>query len=405
MKIDLSIFKEYDIRGKYPEEINEKAVYKIAQGFVKFLKLKQGSKIVVGRDKRPSSPKLAKAFISGILDSGINVIDIGKITTPMLYWAAPFLKAEAGIMVTASHNPLKYNGLKFVRKNSEPVGGKDLQEIYRLTNNKQLATDNKKIKGVCKKVDVKKDYFGAVFKNYKPIEIKKLGISVDFDYDADRLIISDKNNRQIRGDIIGAIIAEAVAKKGDVIIYDLRCSHSIPKFFENKRIKMIPSRAGNYNVRKLMREKKSVFGLELTGHYYFKDFYYSDSPLYAMRKLLEQIKKTNKPLEELMKPFLKYSHSGIINIKKSNLNPPKADQISNLIGKLKDKYKNGSQNFTDGLTVEFSNWWFNIRPSHTEPLIRLVVEANSPKLMEEKKKELLREISALCGSALGGKKS
>ncbi len=133
MKVNPDIFKEYDIRGKYPKEVNKDIVYKIGRGFINFLKLKQGSRIIVGRDKRPSSSKLAQAFISSLLDSGINVIDIGKVTTPMLYFAVPFFKAKGGAMITASHIAKNNNGIKFTRQDAEPIGGKELQKIYEIT--------------------------------------------------------------------------------------------------------------------------------------------------------------------------------------------------------------------------------------------------------------------------------
>ncbi|MBI4692270.1 MAG: hypothetical protein HY773_02435 [Candidatus Terrybacteria bacterium] len=379
MKINPLIFKEYDVRGEYPKEINEKNAYKIGQGFVKFLKLKKGDQVAVGKDKRPSSPKLAEAFISAIIDFGIDVIDLGAVSTPMLYWSVPFLKTKGGIMITASHLSKKYNGLKFVKANAEPIGGENLQKIYKLTDNLQLTTDDKK-RGSVKKYNIKKDYLGAVYKDFQPTKIK---IPHSFDFDADRLII-----KKMRGDIIGAIIANSFVKKGDVIVYDLRCSRAIPEYFSNKGIKTIPSRVGHFNIKKLMREKKAVFGMELTSHYYFKEFYYCEAPLYGLRKLAEHIAKTKKTLDELAKPFMKYAHSGTINIKILNLKP----QILNLIEKLKDEYKNASQNFLDGLTVEFSNWWFNIRASHTEPVTRLVIEAKTPALLKQKKKELLQEI-------------
>jgi len=379
MKVNPNIFKEYDVRGKYPQEINAKVAYKISQGFVRFLKLKPsaggGSKIVVARDKRPSSPKLAKAFISGLLDFGIDVIDIGEATTPMLYFSVPFLRAKGGAMITASHNPKEDNGIKFVREKSEPISGLEIKQI--------LGVDKKTPsvkKGLIKKLNIKKDYLEAVYKNFNPG--KKIIIPHSFDFDADRLII-----KGLRGDIVGGIIGDAVAKKGDVIVYDLRCSHSIPRYFENKGIIAIPSRAGNYNIKKLMRKKKAVFGMELTGHYYFEKFSFCESPLYGLRILTEQADKTGKTLTELAKPFMKYYHSGGIDIPISNLS-----QISNLLEQLKEKYKNGAQNSLDGLTIEFSNWWFNIRQSHTEPLIRLVVETNTPELLEQKKKELLKLI-------------
>jgi phosphomannomutase len=185
----------------------------------------------------------------------------------------------------------------------------------------------------------------------------------------------------LRGDIVGGIIGDAVAKKGDVIVYDLRCSHSIPRYFENKGIVAIPSRAGNYNIKKLMRKKKAVFGMEITGHYFFEKFSFCESPLYGLRILMEQADKTGKTLTELAKPFIKYNHSGVINF-------PAPRRTEKIIEKLKEKYRNGAQNSLDGLTIEFSNWWFNIRQSHTEPLIRMVVETSTPELLEQKKKEL-----------------
>jgi phosphomannomutase len=376
--VNPSIFKEYDVRGKYPKELNEKVVYKIGQEFVKFLKLKAGDKIVVARDKRPSSPTLAKAFISGILDFGIDIIDIGATETPMLYFSVPFLKAKGGAMITASHIAKNHNGIKFVREKSEPISGLEIKQTFRPTSDVGKKTSDVK-RGAITKINIKKDYLEVVYKDFNPG--KKILIPHSFDYDGDRLII-----KNFRSDIIGGIIGDAVAKKGDTIVYDLRCSHTIPKYFENKGITAIPSRVGHFNIKKLMRARKAVFGMELTGHYYFKEFSFCESPLYGLRKLMEQMEKTGKTLAELTKPFMKYSHSGIINFS------AKGGNFDKIISKLKERYKNGAQNFLDGLTVEFSNWWFNIRPSKTEPIIRLVVEAKSQKLLKQKKKELLAEI-------------
>jgi phosphomannomutase len=215
------------------------------------------------------------------------------------------------------------------------------------------------------KISIKKDYLRAVgkFKNNLPAK---------FDYDGDRLLI-----KNFRGDIIGGILADIIAKKGNTIIYDLRCSHSIPEYFRNKGIRAIPCRVGHYNIEKLMREKKAVFGMEITGHYYFKEFHYCESPLYGLKILNEQTKN----LTELSKPFTKYFHSGIIDFPAKN--------GEKIIERLKEKYRNGVQNHLDGLTIEFSNWWFNLRPSHTEPILTLVIEAKNPQLLEQKKKEII----------------
>lgn len=370
MKVNPVIFKEYDVRGLYPKELNEKTAYELGRIFCVFLKLNQTTdgKIVVGHDSRPSSPKLSKSFISGIIDSGVDAIDIGDTKTPMLYFAVPFCKANGGAMITASHNMKKYNGIKFARASAEPIGGLEIKTAP--------SAEKSKTKGIIKKIDVEKDYFKKVNSEFTPNKIK---IKASFDYDADRLII-----KGFRGDIIGGIIADTVAKKGDIVIYDLRCSRGVVEYLKNKGIKATPCRVGHFNIKKLMREKKAVFAMEITGHYYFKEFHYCESPHYGLIKLAEQTAKTGKTLKELSKPFMKYHHSGLLNFKVKHL--------EKIFEKLKEKYKNGAQNEMDGLTVEFSNWWFNIRESHTEPLARLVVEANSEKLLQEKIRELKKLI-------------
>jgi phosphomannomutase len=384
MKIDESIFKEYDMRGLYPKEINEKTAYEIGRMFCAFLKIKQttGGKIVVGHDNRTSSPKLSHAFVSGIIDSGINVIDIGNTKTPMLYFAIYHLKANGGAMITASHNMKKYNGIKFARHNTEPISGLEIKKTLGKTSDVSASISDVK-SGILKKYNIEEDYFKKVFHGFDREKIKR--IKASFDPDADRLmIIKDKKGNVIRGDIIGGIIADAIAKKGDKIIYDIRCSHAIPEYFKNKGVIAIPSKVGHFNIKKLMRKKKAIFSMEISGHYYFKNFNYCESPHFGLRILEEQMERTGKNLKELSKEFAKYYHTGIIDLKIKN--------FQKLISKLKEKYKNSSQNFTDGLTIEYSNWWFNVKESHTEPLLRLAIETNSEKLLKEKLDELKKII-------------
>lgn len=390
MRINPNIFKEYDVRGVYPDEINEKSAYEIGRGFADFLNLTQGDKIIVAKDSRKSSPKLADAFSRGIIDAGANIIDIGTVSTPTLYFSIANLKAKGGAMITASHNPKKYNGIKFAGKDARPIGGREIKSATdKLSSNQK----SPKQKGSIKKMDIKEKYHNAVYENFSAQDGpasgwngKKIKIPHSFDYDGDRLIIQNKKREKIRGDIIGGIIGGITAKKSDKIVYDLRCSRAIPEYFRNKGIVAIPSRVGHFNIKKLMREKKAVFGMELTGHYYFKKFNYCESPEFALNKLAEHIVETGEKLSELMQPFNKYYHSGIINIKNKN------QSFEKIIAKLQKEYKNGAVNFTDGITVEFSNWWFNLRQSHTEPLIRLSIEANSKKLLTEKQKELIKSI-------------
>lgn len=402
MKAKKEIFKEYDVRGQYPNELNEKTAYEISKAFVWFLNLKPGGKIVIAKDRRPSSPKLAKAIISGITDSGINVIDIGTVYTPILYYAVPALKAQGGIMVTGSHIAENFNGMKFIMANAEPVGGKEIKKVFF-----EFKEPASKTKGNATRVDMTEPYLEMIFSGFNPkkkinaiIEDmeptkKYLPLSpsdkpdfyIGFDYDADRLLIKGKNKKLVRGDALGAVIADQVAQKDDAIVCDIRCSHQPLKYFENKGIKIYPSRVGHFNIKKLMRQKNAIFGMEISGHYYFQKFNYSESPFYALRKIIEAMEKTNKSLEELTAPFSQTFNSGIINIP--------SDNTEKLIKTLSEKYKNGAQNFADGLTVEFSNWWFNIRPSHTEPLVRMVIEATHQPLLEQKKKEILDTIQNL----------
>ncbi len=384
MPINSSIFKEYDVRGAYPKEINEAAARGIGAGFIHFLKLapkSQTGKIVIARDRRPSSNKLAKAFSAAIIERGVDIIDIGIAATPELYFATTFLKADGGAMITASHLKEKYNGVKLVKKDAVPVSG------YEIRQSATLKHKPAKIHGKYKKISIEKEYLAAMLNGWKIN--KQLPFSYSFDYDKDRLLISGKDKKKIRGDIVGGIIGDAIAKKGDIVVYDIRCSRAIPEYFRNKGVVTMPCRAGHFNIIKMMRAKKALFGIEITGHYYFKDFYYCEVPLYAIKKLAEKIKESKKNINELAKPFIKYHHSGIIDIPSDS----RGEKIEKIIKILKKEYKNGARNSLDGLTVEFSNWWFNISPSRTESLIHLVIEAKNDILLKQKKKELLKLIS------------
>jgi len=408
MKINPSIFKEYDIRGIYPKEINEKIAYIIGASFVRFLG-KKNPRIVVGQDLRPSAPPLAQSFIAGAREAGANIIDIGIATSPILYYATSFLKDDGGVIITASHNPKKYNGIKMLDSNGLMISGSEIKKFITAKKSRPVQI------GSYEKIDVHKKYFEKVFENldfkkqikkikiklvsagsqklFFPELIKNLNLSISqkpdfyasFDYDSDRLNILNKNKKEIRGDIIGAIIGNSVAQKKDIIICDLRCSKAVFEFFRNKGIKVISSKVGHLNIKKTMRQRNAIFGMEITGHYYFKNFHFHESSTFALRKIIEQLRLDPKlNLAEPFSVFKKFFHSGIINIKIKN--------FEKLIKKLKNFYQTGAQNNMDGLTIEFSNWWFNIRPSKTEPLARMVIEANSGKILNQKKKELIEII-------------
>jgi len=390
--IDEKIFKEYDIRGIYPKEIDEKNLYLISRAFVFFLKRESKNdkelKIVIGRDKRKSSQKLIKAAIEGLLSLRVKIINIDTVSTPEFNFAVSFLKADGGMMITASHNPLNYNGVKLVRRNSIPVGGDDLQKIYKIAIKiKEAKTDKRRKNILIQNFDIKKEYIKAILKDEKAPLPK---IKARYDYDQDRVFVKDEDGKEIRPDILGGILAMAIGKKKDIVIYDLRCSKAIPENLKNKGIVAIPSRVGHYNIKKKMRERGAIFGLEITGHYYFKKFNYCEAPLYALKILEDYKKETGKNLSELAIPFNKYFHSGIINLRITD----NGSRITKIVEKLIEKYRNGAQNNLDGLTVEFSNWWFNVRKSNTEPLLRLVIEAKREDLLEEKKKEILNFIKS-----------
>jgi phosphomannomutase len=410
MRINPDIFKQYDIRGIYPNEINEKVARKIGHDFVAFLKLPRKAKIAIGRDLRKSSKPLAESFIKGALEAGADVVDIGLSTSPMLYSGVYLLKADAGAMITASHNPIKYNGIKLLRRSGDPINGKEIKLFMEKTPSLSATAQ----KGNVRQSDISKKYLEEIVKDFELINkikisvdpgkgaakfltselIKHLGlpesknpdIFVSFDYDADRLEIKDKKGKEIRNDIVGVIIAEATVKKGDTVVYDLRCSRAVPEYFRARGITAIPSKVGRYDIIRNMKQRNALFGMELTGHYYFKKMNYDSDPFFSLRKLLESMDKSRQKISETAEFFEKYAHSGVLNFKTKN--------FEKIVERLKNEYRAGSQNAIDGLTIEFSNWWFNIRPSNTEPLVRMVIEAKNQKLLEEKKKELLKIITA-----------
>ncbi len=385
MKINLSIFKEYDIRGLYPSEINEKAAYELGGAFVALLNTQKGDKIAIGRDGRKSSKPLAESFIKGITDAGIDTIDVGKTTTPMLYFSVCSLRIAGGAMITASHNATKYNGIKFCKERAKPVSGIEMKEL--LEDKSRAKKKPAAEKGTIKKMDIAKAYNKKVYDDFSLP--KKISFSHSFDKDADRLIITGKKGDIARGDLIGMFVGEAAVKKGNTVIYDLRCSRAVPKYFRSKGIRAIPSRAGHFNMKNAMRKYDATFGMEITGHYYFKKLCYCESPEFALRKLVEHLKKEGHALSSALKQFDGYHHSGVIDIPVKKMENSDWEKKTE---KLKKEYSYGAMNFMDGITIEFSNWWLNLRQSHTEPLLRLTVEANSETLLEEKTREIMELI-------------
>jgi phosphomannomutase len=443
-RINSQIFKAYDIRGLYPQEINQETAYLIGRAFVKFLK-KQRPVIVIGQDNRLSSSILFRYLAKGIIDQGGKVINIGLATTPMLYFATAFLKCDGGIEITASHNPAQYNGFKIVREKAIPVSGqtglKEIEKIILINNFNKLKTV-KKTKIVNRKIikeylefnlknfDLKKaeslkiiiDTANAVpgilvscflkktnlkavclflnlnglFPNHQPdplkkenlkslikkIKEKKADLGIAFDGDGDRIIFVDEKGNQISGDLITALISQSILKEkpGQKILYDIRSSNAVKEKIKQLNGQPIISRIGHSLIKEKMRKQNIVFAGELSGHYYHKDHYFSEVPIFVLIKILEIISEEKKCFSQIIKSFQKYSHSGEINFKIEN----KEEQIK----KLKKKFKTGQFLEIDGLRVDFKDWWFLVRPSNTEPVIRLVVEAKTKKLMLDKIKQI-----------------
>lgn len=441
MKINYSIFKTYDIRGIYPSELNEETAYLIGQAFVRFLK-KDNPKVVVGRDNRFSSPSIFQSLTKGILQQGGDVVDIGLATTPMLYFAVAYFNFDAGINITASHNPSKYNGFKMVREKAIPVSEQSgLNEIKKLilegkfNSSKKGKIVRKKIlkeyldfnlkdfnfktikplkiiidtanavpgiiiSNLFKKTGIKVFHLfsklDSSFPNHEPnpivkknlkvicqaVKTKKANLGVAFDGDGDRVVFIDEKGKMVSGDLITALMAQLILeeKPKEKIFYDIRSSNIVREVIKKSGGVPIMGRIGHSLIKERMRKEDIIFGGELSGHYYLKNHYFSDAPIFVLFKILEKISKTDKAFSEIIKPYQKYFSSEEINFKIKNK--------KKILELLENRFKRGKILKIDGLRVDFSDWWFLARPSGTEDLLRLNIEAKTKKIMEKKKKEL-----------------
>jgi phosphomannomutase len=431
------IFRAYDIRGIYPKEINEETAYKIGRAVVVFLK---ADKVVIGRDARITSDVLFKAISQGINDQGADVYDIGMSTTPMLYYANQ--NYPAGIMITASHNPKDYNGFKICREQAIPISGDTgIMDIKALVE-KNKFPDAKK-KGKIVKIDVVNDYLKFVLKfagmktklkvvvdasngaagptakqifdklncdyvpmyfepdgrfpNHEPNQLKdenykdliasvkknKADLGIMFDGDADRAGFVDEKGNIISLDLITALIGTNLLKSHpkEKVLFEVRSSWTTKEEIEKHGGIPILSRAGHAFIRTRMRDENAIFGGEKSGHFFFRDNFFADSAIIAAIAVMNEISASGKKFSEIMKPLQRYSNSGEINSEVEN--------PAEIIKKVEQHYKEGKKMHVDGLTVEFKDWWFNLRMSQTEPLIRLNLEAKTKKLLDEKVKEVL----------------
>jgi len=434
------IFKAYDIRGVYPEEINEEAAFKMGAAFVVFLKQKTAKdklKIVLARDNRLSSESLFNELKTGVLSQGGDVIDIGLATTPLFYFSVANFGYDGGIIVTASHNPPRYNGFKMVfseaRPASEETGLKEIKEIFLRRDFKKEAlgvVEEKKVigdyvsfngsgedfKDIKIVVDTANSVSGILvpemlkntdlihifseldgrFPNHEPNPFKKENTSflkerilkekadlgAAFDGDGDRIIFLDEKGEIVSSDLILALMASLILKDhpGSKILYDIRSSSIVKETVEGLGGIAVLSRVGHSFIRQKMREEGVIFGGEYTGHFFSRDPYFIENPFFVLFSILGVLKKEKKPLSQLVSPFRKYFHSGEINFK--------VKDKESKIEELKARYQEGKASEIDGLRVDFDDWWFLVRASNTEPLIRLIIEAKTKDILENKVGEL-----------------
>ncbi|MFO8015740.1 MAG: phosphomannomutase/phosphoglucomutase [Candidatus Woesearchaeota archaeon] len=438
--IDSSVFKAYDIRGVYPEQINEELAYLIGRAFVASLECRE---VVVGRDARESSPKLHKALLRGIMDQGADVIDIGLTTTPMFYFTIAEYGHDAGIMITASHNPARYNGMKLCREKAIPIGGETgLQDIRDLVEKNDFTEPERK--GEVKDKEPLNDYVRKIMSfsfDVKPIKIvvdagngmspivfpkleeelpiesvkmffdidctfpnheanpskdentadlrkkvkgEKAAMGVAFDGDADRVAFVDENGAAIPNDIITALIAEEMLakNKGEKVLYEVRSSWSVRDTVKANGGTPVLWKAGHALIKEKMRNDDIMFGGEKSGHYFFRDFWYADSAMIALVHVLNILSRKGKSLSELTNPLRRYEDSGELNFEVKD----KDEVISRVEDELKEEAVKVMH--VDGTTMEFENWWFNLRKSNTEPVIRLNIEADTKEGLESAKQRL-----------------
>lgn len=430
------IYKAYDIRGVYPEQLNEEIAEQIGRAYIEFTGAK---KVVVGRDMRPHSIPLFDALAKGITEQGADVINIGLCSTPMSYFANGKLGADGSIIITASHNPGEWNGFKLCKAQAVPISGAtgiaDIEQIVQAGSWKKSAVKGKittydiageygeflkKHAKLNRKLKVVVDYANAMgsyeiagieelfeiiplyktldgtFPNHEanPLKLDTLealreqvkatgaDFGAGFDGDADRCGFVDNQGEVIPMDLFTALIAQDILSDGPAtILYDLRSSWAVKECIEQNGGKAIMSRVGHAFIKAQMRQYDAVFAGELSGHYYFKENYTAESQGLAFIKLANLTCKTGKKVNELVAPLRKYFASGEINSKVADVNA--------VLAKIKTKYADGKMFELDGISVEYSDWWFNVRSSNTEPLLRLIVEAKTRARMEEKRDELL----------------
>ena len=451
MTIKISSFKAYDIRGRLPHEINSEIAYRVGNATAEYLSAK---KMILGRDIRASSKELSESMALGLMDAGVDVIDIGECGTENVYYATGELKSCGGIMVTASHNPSDYNGFKIVSENAKPISSMTgLLDIRKLAeSDKRLISETRgnleqrdfnqsyvkkilsfidsdsinKLKVVMNPGNGGAGVYAELISKNMPIEIikqnfdpdssfpngipnpmleenrastsqvvidNKADVGIAWDGDFDRCFFFDEKGNFIEGYYLVGLLAKSFLNKNrnEKVIYDPRLTWNTIDVVERYGGDAIQCQSGHSFIKKSMRDNDAVYGGEMSAHHYFRDFYYCDSGMIPWLLILEMISKEKMPLSQMIQKYReRYPVSGEINLKVNN--------TKTIIDSIKEYYLDDASGVdeTDGVGMEFEKWRFNLRASNTEPLIRLNVESyNNESLMNEKTRELVDRINSL----------
>ena len=446
--LDPSVFKAYDVRGIYPTQLDEDGAYRVARAYVEHFEPRA---VAVGRDMRLSSPSVSAAVTDGIADSGADVVELGLVGTEMLYHAVSEFSLDGGICVTASHNPKEYTGMKIVRRGALPVGGDSglaeirtraeagfgsverrgsvrREDVWPSFVEKALSfVEADAIRPLRVVVDAANGMAGVMlppvlerlrlevvrcyfepdgsFPNHEPnpllpenrefivakVKEESADLGVAYDGDADRCFFVDDMGEFVPGDFVTALLAEAVLAKapGEKVIYDVRASWAVPETIERAGGTALVNRVGHAFIKQRMRAEDAVFAGEVSAHYYFRDFSQADTGVVPFLVMLELLSGTGAKLSELLRPYReRFFLTGEINT-------PVVD-VPLKLQELKERYtaEGGRASHLDGVSIDFDDWHFNVRPSNTEPLLRLNLEALSEERMIEKRDEVLGLIRA-----------
>jgi len=439
------VFKAYDIRGVYPGELDEKLAYAVGFHFRAILDaedIARGERVVVSHDMRSSSPPMADAVCEGLRAAGLSVVHIGLATTPMNYFAIGHLGTSGGIQVTASHNPAQYSGLKLSRRDAIPVSSDTgIATLETLVREQPVAPSPARapierldiwaayrehvlsfVRGREPRLKVAVDvangmatlyrglleelnldlvplFFGldGSFPNHeanplKPENLRDLqdavcekgcALGIAFDGDADRAILVDDRCEIVGADMVTALLARPILERypGAAIVYDIRSSWVTREEILAAGGKPVRERVGHSFMKATMRRIDSPFGGELAGHFYYRENYFADSSLITAIEVLNVLRRAGKPLSELLAPLRRYACTGEVNFH--------VEDKAGMIRTLAEVFHDGAIDYLDGISVEYPDWWFNVRPSNTEPLLRLVMEARTRELLERGKERVL----------------